>query len=251
MLNNRKILILALLLLGIFPIFAQEGTEEAPPHWTYEEVDEWGELAEDYALCGYGLAQSPIDITGETEIDLSDIGFTYAETALNIINNGHTIQLGAAEGNSILYNGIHYNLLQFHFHHPSEHTVNGVAAPMEVHFVHRDPNSNNLAVVGVLLVEGEANTAYEPIFDNLANATGEGVSIGSLDLNTLLPDEREFVTYNGSLTTPPCSEVVRWLVMEEPVSLSAEQIAAFAAMFEMNARPVQPLNGRDLLGDNG
>jgi carbonic anhydrase len=202
-------------------------------------------------LCGDGMAQSPIDITAETEINLSDIQFSYSEAVLNIINNGHTIQLNPSAGSSILYNGIRYDLLQFHFHHPSEHTVDGAAAPMEVHFVHRDPNSGNLAVVGILLVEGEASSAYAPIFDNLLNATSEASPIGSQDLNNLLPANRQFVTYNGSLTTPPCSEIVRWLVLDEPVALSAEQIAAFAALFEMNARPVQPLNGRDLLGDSG
>jgi carbonic anhydrase len=248
---RKYLTITILLLLGMLPIIAQEATEEAPPHWDYEEVGEWGELAEAYAVCGEGMAQSPVDITGETELNLSDIAFTYADTALNILNNGHTIQVNTDAGNSILYNGIRYDLLQFHFHHPSEHTVDGVAAPMEVHFVHRDPNTGNLAVVGVMLIEGEANAAFAPVFDNLTTATSDPAPISNIDLNSLLPAGHQFTTYNGSLTTPPCNEIVRWLVLDEAVSLSTEQIAAFAAIFEMNARPVQPLNGRDLLGDNG
>ena len=243
--------LISLLVLSIIPLMAQEGTEEAPPHWDYEDVEAWGELAEDFAVCGEGMAQSPIDITGATELNLSDIAFNYADTALQILNNGHTIQVNTDSGNSILYNGIRYDLLQFHFHHPSEHTVDGVAAPMEVHFVHRDPNTGNLAVVGVMLVEGEANAALAPVFDNLTTASSEAAPISNIDLNSLLPAGRSFTTYNGSLTTPPCNEIVRWLVLDEPLALSAEQIAAFAALFEMNARPVQPLNGRDLLGDNG
>lgn len=248
---KKYLSILILILLGILPIVAQEATEEAPPHWDYEDTGDWGSLGDEFAICGTGMAQSPIDITGETELNLSDIAFSYGDTALNILNNGHTIQVNADAGNSILYNGIRYDLLQFHFHHPSEHTVDGLAAPMEVHFVHRDPNTGNLAVVAVMLVEGEANAAYAPVFDNLTTATSEAAPISNIDLSSLLPESRQFTTYNGSLTTPPCSEIVRWLVLDEPLALSAEQIAAFGALFEMNARPVQPLNGRDVLGDNG
>ncbi len=236
-------------------VFAQD--TQPPPHWEYEGEDgpeHWGELGEIYALCGTGTAQSPIDITSSTGVGLSDISFDYGESALNIFNNGHTIQVDAdASSNSILYNGITYDLVQFHFHHPSEHTVDGVPAAMEIHFVHRDPHSGNLAVVGVLLTEGETdNEAYAAVFDHLPAEMGEPDAMGNtLDLASLVPESTLFTTYNGSLTTPPCSEIVRWLVLDTPISLSSEQIEAFAAIHEMNARPVQPLNGRDLLADNG
>ena len=234
-------------------VFAQD--EEHPPHWEYEGEEgpeNWGELSEVFAVCGTGTAQSPIDITNVTEVGLSDIEFDFGESALNIYNNGHTIQVNADEGSRIVYNGISYDLLQFHFHHPSEHIVDGVPAAMEIHFVHRDPNSGNLAVVGVLLTEGEApNEAYAAVFDHLPAEVGESEAMGNtVGFATLLPERPLFTTYNGSLTTPPCSEIVRWLVLDTPVTLSSEQIEAFAAIHEMNARPVQPLNGRDLLADN-
>ncbi|MEQ8675646.1 MAG: carbonic anhydrase family protein [Aggregatilineales bacterium] len=238
------------------PISAQDDDHEGePPHWEYEGEagpENWGDLSEDFALCGMGTAQSPIDISGASALNLTDIAFAYADSALNIFNNGHTIQVNVDEGSSISYNGISYDLLQFHFHHPSEHVVDGVPADMEIHFVHRDPNSGNLAVVGVLLMAGEeANAEYAAVFDHLPAEVGEADAMGnSVDVASLIPADAHYTTYNGSLTTPPCSEIVRWLVLDTPVTLSAEQIEAFAAIHEMNARPVQPLNGRDLLEDN-
>jgi carbonic anhydrase len=258
-LSLAVLLLLSLLLVLVSVIFAQETEETAEAteetvHWEYEGehgAEHWGEMGDEFALCGTGLAQSPIDITGETEVGLSDIDFAYSQTALNIFNNGHTIQVNVDAGSSITYNGIRYDLLQFHFHHPSEHTVDGAAAPMELHLVHRDPNSGNLAVVGVMLVEGESSNAdFDSIFANLPAEESDPTAMGNIVLNNLLPESHLFSTYNGSLTTPPCNEIVRWLVLDASVTVSAEQIEAFGAIFEMNARPVQPLNGRDLLGDN-
>lgn len=250
----RLILVLSMAIILSSLATAVLADEEAP-HWEYEGEEgpeHWGELGDEFALCGTGNAQSPIDITGETELGLSDISFDYAESALNIFNNGHTIQVNVDEGSSINYNGITYNLLQLHFHHPSEHTVDGVAADMEMHLVHVDPNSGNLAVVGVMLTAGEeANEAYASVFDHLPAEVGEADAMGNtVNVASLLPESHLFTTYNGSLTTPPCSEIVRWLVLDTAISLSSEQIEAFASIHEMNARPVQALNGRDLLADN-
>jgi carbonic anhydrase len=165
--------------------------------------------------------------------------------------NGHTIQVNYDEGSSITYNETTYQLVQFHFHHPSEHTVNGEPAAMEIHFVHKDA-AGNLAVVGVLLVEGEAdNQAYASVFTHLPAEESEpqtsDIKVNAADM---LPESRTFYTYTGSLTTPPCTQGVRWLLLTEPIELSAAQLAAFNAIFEHNARPVQPLNDRDLLQDN-
>ena len=211
----------------------------------------WGKLAPEFTLCGEGMAQSPIDIRNAIEAPLVDIEFQFDESANNIFNNGHTIQVEVDAGSAIVYNGIRYDLLQFHFHAPSEHTINGEAAALEVHFVHRDPNSGNLAVVGILMIEGEAaNEAYAPVFDNMPVEVSEPQSAGErLDMAALLPSKRSYYTYNGSLTTPPCSEIVRWLLLDAPVTLSAGQIAAFQAIYANNARPVQPLGKRDLLRD--
>ena len=212
---------------------------------------QWGALASDYALCADGSAQSPIDIRAASALDLADIDFHYDASANNIFNNGHTIQVNIDPGSHIVYNGISYNLLQFHFHHPSEHTINGEATPLEIHFVHQDPNSGMLAVVGIMLTEGEAdNAAYAAVFDHLPAEVGEPMAQGAaLDLATLLPETRAFYTYQGSLTMLPCSEIVRWLLLDSPVALSAEQIAAFAALYPDNARPTQPRGKRDLLRD--
>ena len=170
-----------------------------------------------------------------------------------LFNNGHTIQVNVDAGSAIVYNGIRYDLLQFHFHAPSEHTLDGQPALMEIHFVHQDPNSGNLAVVGVLLIEGDqANAAYAPVFDNLPAEVGEPEATGeSLALAPLLPEARTYYTYQGSLTTPPCSEIARWLLLANPVALSAEQIGAFTKIYAGNARPTQPLGMRDLLLDSG
>ena len=223
--------------------------------WDYigeKGPDHWGEMSAEYALCADGSAQSPIDLRDASELDLVDIEFHYAHTENMIMNNGHTIQVNVETGSYIVYNGITYDLLQFHFHSPSEHTINGEAAAMEIHFVHKDPNSGMLAVVGILLEQGDDdNEAYAAVMDNMPAEISEPQAMGeALALESLLPDKRAYYTYQGSLTTPPCSEVVRWLLLDTPVELSAAQIEAFTEMYAYNARPTMPLGARDLLLDS-
>lgn len=256
--NSRgKIVLSAILLIlfaNVFVIYASFAYAQETPHWTYEGEEgpeNWGELDEAFALCSEGKGQSPIDVTGETPVNLVNISFNYAESALNIFNNGHTIQVNYDAGSSITYNETTYDLAQFHFHHPSEHTINGEPADMEIHFVHRSA-SGNLAVVGVMLMVGdEVDADYDVVFDNLPTEKGEpqptDLTVNAADL---LPETQTYFTYSGSLTTPPCSEGVRWLLMTTPVMISAEQAEAFGGIFELNARPVQPLNMRDLLVDS-
>ena len=210
--------------------------------WGYYEdqgPERWSELAPEFAICGEGKAQSPIDIRDAVETDLVAIEFHYGETANKIYNNGHTIQVDVDPGSHIVYNGITYDLLQFHFHAPSEHTIAGEAAALEIHFVHKDRNSASLAVVGILLSLGDDdNEAYSPVFDHLPAAISPPEPVGEpIDLNSLLPEAQSYYTYQGSLTTPPCSEVVRWLLLDTPLELSAAQIAAFTAIYDANARP--------------
>jgi len=244
------------LMLTFGAIRGQEATATpTPPHWTYEGEEgpeHWGDLSADYALCSAGRAQSPIDISQPQAVNLADISFNYQPTALNIFNNGHTVQVAYDAGSSIVYNEIQYDLLQFHFHVPSEHTLNGETFGMEIHFVHRSADGD-LAVVGVLLRESEtANEAYAPLFDNLPAEKGDPQPTTlTVDANALLPAEHLYFTYSGSLTTPPCTQGVRWLVMQTPVEISHEQIESFAQIFEFNARPVQEQHNRDLLSDNG
>ena len=251
---KRRLLFATLLLLIIF-VALLLNTLAADIHWGYSGdagPEYWGELSPDYSLCADGSAQSPIDIRDASALDLVDIEFRYGQSANNIFNNGHTIQVKVDAGSAIVYNGIIYNLLQFHFHSPSEHTIDGMPAPLEIHFVHQDPNSGALAVVGIMLTEREDdNEAYAAVFDHLPADVGAPEATGEpLALAALLPQARTFYTYQGSLTTPPCSEIVRWLLLDTPVELSAAQIAAYRAIYDGNARPVQPLGRRDLLLDS-
>jgi carbonic anhydrase len=248
------VLVNGLLVYGV--VSGQQAPEPTvpPAHWTYEGEEGpefWGELDANYALCGTGRAQSPIDIAGEQAVGLQDIVFNYQPSELNIFNNGHTIQANYDAGSSIVYNETAYELVQFHFHHPSEHTIAGQVFDMELHLVHRDANGD-LAVVGILLNQGEAdNEALAPIFANLPAEKGDPQAAGvTIDAATFLPADHLYYTYTGSLTTPPCSQDVRWLLLEIPQEISEAQFEAFASLFELNARPVQPLNNRDLLEDS-
>ena len=253
--SKCKLLFATALLLTLFAAILLN-TLAADIHWSYSGdagPEYWGQLSPEYALCADGAAQSPIDIRDASALDLVDIEFHYGESANNIFNNGHTIQVNIDAGSAIHYNGITYDLLQFHFHSPSEHTIDGMPAPMEIHFVHQDPNSGNLAVVGIMLTEGESeNEAYATVFDHLPAQVGAPEAAGQqIALATLLPEARTFYTYQGSLTTPPCSEIARWLLLDHAVEISAGQIAAYRAIYDGNARPVQPLGVRDLLLDSG
>ena len=224
------------------------------PHFAYEGEagpEYWGELADEWATCGEGTEQSPIDLAGAVEapdIELPDIVFDYSPSAVSILNNGHTIQAVYDDGSSIVLGDTQYQLLQFHFHAHSEHTIDGETQPLEVHFVHR-AEDESLAVVGVLIAEGEANPAFDVVLENLpAEESEEPVVVegATLDAATMLPADQTFFHYDGSLTTPPCSEGVSWHVMTTPITMSAEQIARLTVLYENNARPTQPLGDREL-----
>ena len=233
------------------------GAQDATPlpHWTYEGEegpDHWGELDHRFEACKAGQEQSPIDILDAASANRPDIHFNYAPSALTILNNGHTVQVNYDAGSSISIDGHEYALVQFHFHHPGEHTIAGVTYPLEMHLVHADAD-NNLAVVGLLIQEGVAdNAAFEPVFANLPTEHVEAhlVEGAAIKAEAMLPAEQRYYTYAGSLTTPPCSEGVRWFVLTTPIALSVQQIEAFASVFELDARPVQALNSRDVVADN-
>ena len=229
-------------------------TEAAPPHWTYEGEEgpsHWGELDESYAVCGTGQSQSPVDVASVSEQDLNNISFHYQPSAVNILNNGHTVQVNYDPGSYIELDNTRYDVVQFHYHAPSEHTVDGESFPAELHIVHRNADGN-LAVVGILLKEGTENAAYQPFISNLpaekTDVKDAGVTINAMDL---LPSVGTTFRYSGSLTTPPCSEGVNWLLMTTPIELSAQQLTALDTLFEGgNNRPVQPINDRTLIEDN-
>ena len=226
-------------------------------HWSYGGADgpeHWGDLSSDFAACKAGRMQSPIDISAAaTGLSVGAPGHEihYGESPLKILHNGHTVQLNYAPGSSMAIEGHPYDLLQFHFHAPSEHTVDGKPFAMEVHFVHADSHGE-LAVIGVMIAEGAENAALAEAWAHMpAHQTAEEtVANVSVNAAAILPPDGRYHHYKGSLTTPPCSENVRWFVLSEPISMSAGQIAKFEAAAAPNARPVQPLNARLLIGPN-
>lgn len=219
-------------------------------HWSYSGDTgpaHWGELSPDYAACSQGKQQSPVDITHAEHAKLPVIEFNYKPSSLDVINNGHTIESDYEPGSSITIDGKTYNLVQFHFHHMSENAVNGEHFPLEGHLVHKSADGK-LAVVAVFFKEGPANSAIETVWAHMPKtAVNENKPKGlKVDASQLLPENREYYTFPGSLTTPPCTEGVTWLVMSHKMTASKEQIAAFAVLDPNDARPVQPLNGRKI-----
>lgn len=242
--------LLALLVLSACAGTPAEEEEHASAHWTYTGEDgpsAWGSLDEAYELCGSGSSQSPINIADPSRQDLANLDFSYAASAVNILNNGHAIQVNIDEGSTMTVDGQSYSLLQLHFHAPSEHAINGALFPAEMHLVHANADGD-LAVVGVLFMQGAENAALDPIWEHLPAEEAEVEDVGT-EINplALLPGERESYRYSGSLTTPPCSEDVAWHVMANPIEVSAEQLAAYESIFSGTNRPVQDLNGRDII----
>lgn len=218
-----------------------------PVHWSYEGEGgpaHWAELKPEYQLCGSGERQSPIDIRDGIEVDLAPIGFTYQPSGFAVLDNGHTVQVNVGAGNTLEVLGRRYELQQFHFHTPSEELVDGRRFDMVVHLVHKD-EVGRLAVVAVLLEKGAGHELVQTVWNNLPLERGLAlVAPGAIDPAGLLPEQRGYYTYMGSLTTPPCSEDVLWMVMRQPVQVSEAQLAIFAKLYPMNARPVQPAHGR-------
>lgn len=219
----------------------------APAHWGYDGdhgPSHWGTMKPEFATCSSGKRQSPIDIKDGIRLQLDPVQFDYKPSAFRVVDNGHTVQVNVAAGNSIEVMGRRFELVQFHFHRPSEERIDGRAFDMVAHLVHKDLDGR-LAVVAVLLERGSAQPIVQAVWNNLPLEKGEELAARSpLDLNALLPAERQYFTYMGSLTTPPCSEGVLWMVMKQPVPISPEQIAVFARLYPMNARPVQSASGR-------
>lgn len=220
-------------------------------HWGYEGhagPHHWGELDPSFTACKHGKEQSPINIsTAQKAAELKPVVFNYKASAAEIVNNGHTIQVNLADGGSIQLGDEAFKLLQFHFHTPSEEQIDGRHFPMVAHLVHQSA-AGKLAVVGVLLELGQENAALKETFGAMPAKVGEKQALaGHINMAELLPQDRSYYAFKGSLTTPPCSEGVRWQVLKQPVSISVGQFAAFKGLYPMNARPVQPLHGRRVM----
>ncbi|MDI3401148.1 carbonic anhydrase family protein [Pseudomonas sp. V88_4] len=218
------------------------------PAWSYTAPsgpENWGDLHGEYALCSSGKVQSPIDINDATVTALAPLVFAYQPSAATVLNNGHTIQLSPTDSGSLTLASGNYSFVQMHFHTPSEESIQGRTYPMDAHLVHRNA-AGELAVVALLFEEGAHNPALEVILAAMPTVAGDVVNLESIDIAAFLPASHHYYAYMGSLTTPPCAEGVRWQVLSSVVQLSSAQLRAFQALYPMNARPVQPLNGRSV-----
>ena len=219
-------------------------------HWAYDGAGgpaAWGAMRPDFGLCANGQRQSPIDIRGGLAVDLEPVKFDYQPSAFSVIDNGHTVQVNLPPGNAIEVGTRRFELVQFHFHRPSEERIDGRQFEMSLHLVHKDA-AGKLAVVGVLLGKGPAHPAVQTVWNNLPlERNEEAAARAQINPADLLPAEKRYFTYMGSLTTPPCSEGVLWVVMRQPATLTPEQIELFARIYPMNARPVQPVAGRRIM----
>lgn len=223
-------------------------------HWSYEGNTgprQWGELAPEFAACRLGHRQSPIDIMNPRTAELDALRFELQPSPLHIANTGHGIQVDCPPASFLSVGSDRYQLLQFHFHRPGEHRINGQRFALEAHAVFAD-TGGRMAVTAILFRE-TADAPPHPLLQNLwpqlpgragEERSPEGVIVNPADL---LPTGLGYYSYDGSLTTPPCTEGVRWFVLREAATATPEQIARFAALYPHNARPIQPLNGREVL----
>lgn len=224
-------------------------------HWGYmgeEDPAHWGDLDPKYAECKLGGSQSPIDITAKNTIQtvgLEPIKFDYKTSAVSVINNGHTVQVNIAPGSTITIDEKTFELKQFHFHAPSENHINGKSFPLEAHFVHA-AQDGSLAVVAVMFKDGTDNPIINKVWKKMPHKAGEQAAckLPANMINEMLPSDRTYYRFDGSLTTPPCSEGVRWFVMKNYSEVSAEEVEEFShTMHHPNNRPIQPTNARKVL----
>lgn len=231
--------------------------EHHAKHWAYEDgtatlgPEHWSSIPGNEP-CSAGKRQSPIAlVTGGTPTSSSGTfhdTFAYGRSKISLVNNGHTVQAGYDPGSSLSEGGASYSLAQFHFHAPSEHTLDGRSYPLEIHLVHLDSAGKPALVVGVLVKEGKANAALDAVFASLPKHEGEksAPAGATVDASALLPADRSHFAYDGSLTTPSCSEGIRWRVMRQPIEMSPSQIEAFRSLPHLGHtnRPIQLANGR-------
>jgi carbonic anhydrase len=251
---KKKLLVVAASVLLSSTAYAGTGGHAEHAHWGYtgaEGPDHWAEISPEYAACGGGKNQTPIDIRNAIKAKLDPIVFHYTTNVDEVLNNGHTVQANMEEGSKITVDGIDFQLKQFHFHTPSENLVDGEHFPMEMHLVHADKDGN-LAVVAVMFKEGDKNEALAHLWKHMPHHVDEhGKPEGHVNPRDLLPENRHYYRFTGSLTTPPCSEGVRWLVMQDPLSAGKEQMAEFTeSVHGADNRPTQPLGARLILNSD-
>ena len=215
--------------------------------------DFWGEIDPEFATCKVGEAQSPINVESTINLDIGNLSLNYQDTPLQIVNNGQTIRLDYQPGSSLTLDDQVYELLQFHFHQPSEHLISGKTFNMEAHFVHQNRANGELVVLAVLMSQGDINQDLDSIWQKIPVDNNGESEVSDLVFNALqlLPSNKsQYYRYQGSLTTPPCSEIVTWIILKQPIKVSELQIARFISVIGTNARPVQALNKRSILSPN-
>lgn len=247
---NRRRALKTLVGLAACPLCAAAGFAAEGAHWSYEGATgpvHWGALDAASKVCSLGDQQSPIDIGQAISARLPPLEIGWSRKLDSIVHNGHTITLETATGGGLKVGDKSYRLVQFHFHHPSEHRIGGRSFPMEVHFVHMAAD-RSLAVIGALMAAGEANPVFAKIAATMPAKQGPAVKADpAVDPYGLLPAGRGYYNYEGSLTTPPCSQTVNWILLTDPISVAEADIAAFARIFPANARPIQKTNRRFVL----
>ncbi len=221
--------------------------------WSYEGETgpaNWGKINPAWAKCGAGNRQSPIDIRDGMKVDLEQITFDYHPSSFNVTDNGHTVQVMVGSGNFLTVGNRTYELIQFHFHRPSEERINGKGYEMVVHLVHKD-GEGRIAMLALLLERGKPQPVIQTVWNNLPLEKFDTAAPNeTLDPQDLLPARRDYYTFMGSMTTPPCNEGVLWLVMKEPLQASPQQMALFSRLYPLNARPTQPGGGRIIKESN-
>jgi carbonic anhydrase len=234
-------------------LFAAPSLHAAEAHWTYDGdhgPTHWGEFGSE--LCTQGAQQSPINIETKEVRPLkdhaSDLKINYGTSPVKLINNGHTLQGNVTDQETVVFKNDEYRLVQFHFHTPSEHQVNHKPYPMEMHLVNQDKDGR-LLVIGLLIKEGKKNKELATLWSQLPETKDAQVNLNAQDapnLGALVPSTGHHVFYKGSLTTPPCTEGVQWVVFEQPIELSRAQIHTFQKLLPDNHRPPQPAHEREV-----
>ncbi len=242
----KKNLLCAAMLLASCSAFAAE----QHPHWGYSGdngPNNWAKLTPEFGACA-GKNQTPVNLSGFVKADLKPLKFSYKTGGSQILNNGHTVQVVYDAGSNVVIDGVEYMLKQFHFHAPSENQIKGESFPLEGHFVHADKDGN-LAVVTVMFKEGHENAALKDLWAHMPAKEGDKIALSpAFDAAKLFPKNHEYYRFSGSLTTPPCTEGVRWIVLKKPVFVSKAQIDALRkVMGHDNNRPLQPINAREIL----
>lgn len=246
---SSKSTIISIFVVFVIALMLAEGEPEPLAPWSYSEDEgpaKWAELDERYAMCENGLNQSPINITNTIDATLAPLKFEGNSKATEFANTGNGVKVSISGGNKLTVDGEEYTLRQIHFHTPSENTIDGKSFPMEAHLVHAKGSS--LAVVAVMFEEGSDNLVLNKLLRNLPENEGDKNELKSdVEGYEILPENQEYYRFNGSLTTPPCSEGVKWLVLKTPVQLSKSQLGDFEAVMGQNNRPVQAINARTIL----